>query len=289
MRLRLGHSPDSDDAFMFWGLASGRVRVPGLEFEHILRDIETLNQWAQEGRLDVTAVSVHGYAYVSDRYRVLPYGASMGDGYGPKLVAAREVSPPELSGRGVAIPGRLTSAFLAMRLWWRYSVAPKNMGMPSLPEPRYDVVAFDRIMDAVEAGQADAGLLIHEGQLTYTGKGLKQLVDLGQWWKERTGLPLPLGINVVRRDLPPEIQTAVARGLQASIEAALEHRDEALTYALQFARGLPRTTADEFVGMYVNEWTRDPGDAGREAIRRFIAEGVKAGFVPSAGPVEYVD
>ncbi len=274
-RLRLGHSPDSDDAFMFWGLASGRVTASGLEFEHILRDIETLNQWALEGRLEITAVSAHAYAFVADRYLILPHGASMGDGYGPKVVVRQPIAPEELAGKRLAVPGKLTSAFLAFLLWW-HGRPSSSSGEP----PRYVVAPFDRIMEMVAAGEADAGLIIHEGQLTYGSLGLTQVLDLGEWWLAGTGLPLPLGLNVIRRDLPMDVSNAASQALRASILAGLENRREALEHALQFARGLPTETADQFVGMYVNDWTVDLGERGRTAVQRFLGDAASLGLVP---------
>ncbi|NLI01676.1 MAG: ABC transporter substrate-binding protein [Chthonomonadales bacterium] len=288
MLLRLGHSPDSDDAFMFWALASGRVQSPGLEFEHILRDIETLNTWALEGRLECTAVSAHAYAHVASRYAILSHGASMGDGYGPKVVSCRLSEPSELEGALIAVPGEMTSAFLALRLWWSGDVV-HHSGELKRSALRYQVMPFDSIMEAVRDGSADAGLIIHEGQLTYRHVGLKQIVDLGAWWKERSGLPLPLGVNVIRRDLPEEIQRQASAALRASIVAALENRQEALRYALQFARGLENRTADEFVSMYVNDWTVDMGEAGRRSIRMFLEEGAQRGLVPTPLELHFVD
>lgn len=289
LRLRLGHSPDSDDAFMFWGLASGRVTVPGIEFEHILRDIETLNEWALEERLEITAVSAHAYAYVHDRYLVLPHGASMGDGYGPKIVTREPVPAGWLAGRRIGIPGRMTSAFLAMGLWWAKSRSSDARLTGSTPEPEYVSLPFDQIMDAVKTHRVDAGLLIHEGQLTYGGLGLHEVVDLGGWWKGVTGLPLPLGINVIRADLPPEVIAAASQALRRSIEESLANRGEALAYALQFARGLPHATADAFVGMYVNNWTVDMGPCGREALQRFLSEASDAGLAPRVGEIRFAD
>ncbi len=274
MKITLGHSPDSDDAFMFYALARHRVDEEGYAFEHILRDIETLNRWALEGRLHVTAISVHGYAYVADRYAVLPHGASMGDDYGPLVVAREALTPERLRSGPIAVPGTLTSAFLALRLW--------------LGEFRYEVLPFDRIMEAVAAGEYPTGLLIHEGQLTHGTLELVPVVDLGKWWKAETGLPLPLGINAIRKDLGAEHMARISRVLYRSIEFGLEHRDEALEYALGFARGMERALADRFVGMYVNRWTLDLGEAGRESIRLFLRRGHEAGVIPRAPEVEFV-
>src|SRR6185437_6778065 len=255
--IRLGHSPDSDDAFMFYGLAEGHVDTEGLAFEHILRDIETLNQWALEGTLEITAISVHAYAYVADKYAILTHGASMGDNYGPMVVTREPISVEDLRTRRIAIPGIMTSAFLALRLF--------------LGDFEYDILPFDQIMEAVKDGQAAAGLLIHEGQLTHQELGLHSVVNLGEWWHEETfGLPLPLGVNAVRRDLGPERMAQLSRILKASILYGLEHREDALAHAMQFSRGLPVETADQFVGMYVNDWTVDMGERGQESIRIFL-------------------
>ncbi|HEY7342411.1 MAG TPA: MqnA/MqnD/SBP family protein [Ktedonobacterales bacterium] len=273
--IRLGHSPDSDDAFMFYGLAEGHVDTEGLRFEHILRDIETLNQWALEGRLEITAISVHAYAYVADKYAILTHGASMGDNYGPMVVTREAVGPEWLAGRRIAIPGTMTSAFLALRLY--------------LGDFEYDIMPFDEIMEAVNSGKAEAGLLIHEGQLTHGALGLHAVVDLGKWWHERTGgLPLPLGVNAVRRDLGPVRMAQLSRILKASIIYGLEHRAEGLNYAMQFARGLPTATADQFVGMYVNDWTVDMGDRGRQSIRLFLDEAVERSIITHDVPVDFV-
>ena len=273
--IRLGHSPDSDDAFMFYGLAEGHVDTEGLRFEHILRDIETLNQWALEGRLEITAISVHAYAYVADKYAILTHGASMGDNYGPIVVTREPVGPEWLRGRRITIPGTMTSAFLALRLY--------------LGDFEYDILPFDEIMEAVSSGKADAGLLIHEGQLTHESLGLHCVVDLGKWWHERTeGLPLPLGVNAVRRDLGAERMNQLSRILKASILYGLDHREEALAYAMRFARGLPTATADQFVGMYVNDWTIDMGERGQRSIRMFLEEAVARGVVAHEVPVDFI-
>jgi 1,4-dihydroxy-6-naphthoate synthase len=263
MRIRLGHSPDSDDAFMFWGLASRRVATD-LEFLHVLRDIQTLNEWAREGRLEATAVSVHAFAHVADKYALLRHGASFGDGYGPMLVAReRGVDPRETI---IAVPGLLTSAYLALLL---YS-----------PGVRTEPVPFDRIVPAVAEGRYGMGLIIHESQLTHEEEGLVLIRDLGEWWMEETGLPLPLGVNVVRRDLGPELMAKVSRAMRESIEAGLRNRDEALSYALEFGRGMDPATADRFVGMYVNEMTRDMGNRGLSSICTFLSRAASAGLVP---------
>lgn len=275
MKITLGHSPDSDDAFMFYALARNCLQTGEYEFEHILRDIETLNRWALEGRLHCTAVSVHGYAYLAEHYAVLPHGASMGDGYGPMVVAPRRLSREELATTTIAIPGEMTSAYLALRLW--------------LGDFRYEVVPFGEIIDRVLDGSFQAGLIIHEGQLTHPQQGVDTVIDLGVWWKEETGLPLPLGINVIRRDLGNEHMLRISRLLQESIRYALAHRQDALDYAMEFARGLDRDLADRFVGMYVNDWTLDMGEAGRRSIRLFLEKGCEAGVLREIPRVDFVE
>jgi 1,4-dihydroxy-6-naphthoate synthase len=270
--IRLGHSPDPDDAFMFWALAAGRVDSGGYEFEHVLKDIQTLNVWALEGRLEVTALSLHAYPFVQDKYVLLPHGASMGFGYGP-IVVARE--PVELRDVEIAVPGRMTTAFLVLRLF---------LG----GDYRYREVPFDRILDEVASGAADAGLLIHEGQLTYADAGVVKLVDLGDWWLEETGLPLPLGVNAARRDLGAEVLRDVSRILAESIDAGLANREEAMSYALQYGRGLDTELADRFVGMYVNELTRDYGEQGRRAVGELLRRGEAAGAFDAPVSVEFV-
>ena len=269
-KIRLGHSPDSDDAFMFWGLASGEVKTD-YEFEHILRDIQTLNEWAMEGKLESTAVSVHAYAYVADRYALLRHGGSFGDEYGPMIVAKRDIPLQELQDLTIAIPGKLTSAFLQLNLWWE-----DQFGSGA---PAYTVVPFDEIIPAIQNGDVEAGLIIHEGQLTYGREGLVCLADMGKWWHAKTGLPLPLGVNVVRKDLGPDAVREVSRCMRESIQASLSHRDKALEYALKFARGMDTPTSDEFVGMYVNERTLDMGEEGVRAIRLLLSEGARIGLV----------
>lgn len=273
MRIVVAHSPDSDDAFMHYGLASGKVPHEGLTFEHLLADIQTLNEAAFKGTYEVSAVSFHAYAHLADRYLLLPHGSSMGDNYGP-IVVARSNGPSTLDGVTVAIPGLLTTAFLALQLY--------------KPGVNYVVMPFDEIQDAVRDGRAEAGLLIHEGQLTYGDEGLKKIVDLGEWWNERTGgLPLPLGGNVIRKDLGPEMVAKVSRILHASIAYALEHRDEALDYALQFGRGLDREKADRFVGMYVNDLTLQYGERGRQAVQLLLDEAHEKGILPKRVVAEY--
>ena len=289
MKITVAHSPDSDDAFMFYGLASGAVATDGIEVDQVLADIETLNRAAFEGRYEVTAVSFHAYAHLMDRYALLPHGASMGDRYGPILVARPEVGrtfrsaesrttsaePPSLKGLRIAIPGRLTSAYLALRLY------------DDTFEP--EVMPFDQILQAVVDGRVDAGLLIHEGQLTYQRDGLRKIVDLGEWWFERTGgLPLPLGGNIIRRDLGAPVIRTVSRMLHDSIAHALDHRQAAVEYAKQFGRGLNTEDTDRFVGMYVNQLTLDYGDRGRAGVTRFYEEAFDRGFIPGKVAVEFV-
>jgi 1,4-dihydroxy-6-naphthoate synthase len=257
MLIRLGHSPDPDDAFMFWALAEERIDARGFEFEHVLRDIQTLNEWALEGRLEVTALSLHSYPLVQDKYVLLPHGASMGAGYGPIVVAPRALSRDELREVEIAVPGRMTTAFLVLRMY--------------LGEFRFREVPFDRILEEVAEGRADAGLLIHEGQLTYAASGLERCVDLGEWWLLETGLPLPLGVNVARRDLGEERLRDLSVVLRESIQAGLDNREDAMRYALRFGRGLDEGLADRFVGMYVNDFTCDYGDEGRQAVRELLA------------------
>jgi len=266
--ITLAHSPDSDDAFMFFGLATGKVDTEGLAFTHELADIETLNRRAMAGELDVTAVSFHAYAYLADRYLLLPHGASFGDGYGPVVVAREPITREEISAGAVTVasPGPRTTAALALALW--------------APGARAESVSFDRIQPAVASGEFPAGLLIHEGQLTFRDEGLREVVDLGRWWKEETGLPLPLGGNVVRRDLGPERIARISRALGRSIEYGLANREAALSHALAYARGLDRGRADRFVSMYVNEWTRRYGPEGRRAVQTLLDRGAAAGHIP---------
>lgn len=272
--LRLAHSPDSDDAFMFYALATGKVRLPGVKFTHILSDIETLNQAARNETYDITAISFYGYAFVADKYVLLDCGASFGEGYGPIVVSARPIKKNDLAGRKIAIPGTLTTSYLALKLF----------------EPNVDIVTlpFDKILDAVQAKEVEAGLLIHEGQLLFSQIGLHRVVDLGQWWQETTKLPLPLGANAMRRSLGPEMGLQVARVIRDSVSYALEHREPALNYALQFARDMDPSLADKFIGMYVNRWTLDYGEEGRRAVRELLARGADAGLVPSPFKVEFL-
>jgi 1,4-dihydroxy-6-naphthoate synthase len=273
--IHVAHSPDSDDAFMFYALAAGKIDTEGLTYVHELQDIESLNQRAMRGELEVTAVSIHAYAYLSDKYSLLPHGASMGDRYGPRLVAREPADRSEVKGKRIAIPGPLTSAYLALQLY----------------EPDFTPVftPFDAIEDAVVNGDVDMGLLIHEGQLTFAERGLHLVADMGEWWFQETGLPLPLGGNVVRKDLGADLTRKISRHLRDSIAYGLQHRVGALDHAMQYARGLDRSKADTFVGMYVNDWTLDYGERGREAVRLFLQRGVEAGLVKKAVKVEFVD
>ena len=272
--ISVAHSPDSDDAFMFYALATNKVRAPGLRFQHTLCDIETLNRKALEGAFDVTAISFHAYPYLQDQYALLGSGGSVGDGYGPMVVAARVFPPETLAEKKVAVPGELTTAYLALKLF--------------APSVETEVVPFDRIIPLVLEGRYEAGLIIHEGQLTYAKTGLHRIVDFGQWWRSTTGLPLPLGGNAIRRDLGPEVIAQVAQALRASIQYALDHREEALEYALQFARDLDKAQAGRFVGMYVNERTLDYGEDGRQAVERLLTLGHRAGIIPHVARVEFV-
>jgi 1,4-dihydroxy-6-naphthoate synthase len=279
----LGHSPDPDDAFMFYAMAANKIDLRGYRFKHHLKDIQTLNERAMRGELHISAVSIHAYAYVSDKYLLLPCGASMGDGYGPLLIekqpnAQRRTSNEEererLRNCLIAVPGTMTSAFLALKLY--------------LGKFNYVVVPFDQIFEAVRSGHADAGLIIHEGQLTYARSGFAKLIDLGEWWKHRTGLPLPLGGNVLRRDIPLEIQSELSAILRQSIEFGLAHRAEAVQHSMPYARDMGSDLASKFIGMYVNEFTRDYGEVGREAIRRFLREARERGYVDREVSIDFV-
>ncbi len=274
-RITVAHSPDSDDAFMFYALARGKIRDPELEFNHVLEDIQSLNQRALRGEYEVTAVSFHAYAYLADRYALLPHGASMGDGYGPMVVTREACRPDELRGKRIAVPGTLTTAALTLRLWD--------------PDLQHVVIPFDQIMDAVTAGTVDAGLIIHEGQVTYGTLGFHKVVDLGEWWLRETGLPLPLGGNVIRKDLGQTLMRRLSHLLRESIRYALAHREEALDYAMQFGRNMDRRLADRFVGMYVNDLTLDYGERGRAAVRRLLALGHERGIIPHRVEVEFVE
>ncbi|MDE2506506.1 MAG: ABC transporter substrate-binding protein [Planctomycetota bacterium] len=272
--IRVGHSPDSDDAFMFYALTHDKIDTGGLRFVHQLEDIETLNRRALAGELEVSAVSIHAFAYLTERYALLASGSSMGDRYGPTVITRTPMTLEELAGKTIAIPGRLTTAYLTLQLCLGKDVA-------------VEVMPFDRILPAVAEGRVEAGLIIHEGQLYYGDRGLHKVVDLGQWWHQTTGFPLPLGGNVVRKDLGAETVALVARLIKESIVYALEHRQEALDYALQYARDLDPALADRFVGMYVNEWTVDYGPVGRDAVRLLLRRAAEAGLIPAPVDVEF--
>jgi 1,4-dihydroxy-6-naphthoate synthase len=272
--ITIAHSPDSDDAFMFYGLATNKIRVPGLKFTHTLTDIETLNRKAMEGYYDVSAISFHAYPYVQDKYALMPCGGSVGEQYGPMVVASRMFGHEELKRIKVAVPGTMTTAYLALKLF--------------APKIETAVVPFDQIIPQVLAGKYEAGLIIHEGQLTYERSGLKRILDLGKWWHEQTGLPLPLGGNAIRRELGPELIGTVTRALRQSIQYALDHREPALAYAMQFARDLDTQMADRFVGMYVNDRTLDYGEDGKEAVARLLEMGYDAGIIPHKPQVDFV-
>ncbi len=289
LNLRLGHSPDPDDAFMFYGLAKGLLPSGRYRFEHVLQDIQTLNQRAIKGELEITAISIHAYPYVADKYALTSCGSSMGDKYGPMVIARQPMKIADLKGKTIAIPGKLTTAFLTLQLCLGKGVEKGvSTSNPSDAAFSYVVVHFDEIPKFVQSGQADAGLIIHEGQLTYQTLELNLIVDLGAWWYERTGLPLPLGGNCIRRDLGAQVIQEVTDVLKQSIQYSLDHRAAAVEYALQFGRDLDRKLADQFVGMYVNHWTLDYGAKGREAITRLLKEGAAAGLVPDCGEIDYV-
>ncbi len=271
--IAVAHSPDSDDAFMFYGLATNKVRAPGLRFSHVLCDIETLNQNALQGVYDVTAISFHAYPYIQSQYALLPSGGSVGEGYGPMIVAPRAYSIADIKSKRIAVPGRMTTAYLVLQLF--------------APGIATEVVPFDSIIPDLLEGKHEAGLIIHEGQLTYDKSGLHRIVDLGKWWQKVTGLPLPLGGNAIRRSLGPQLMSRVASALRESIQYALDHREEALAYAMQFARDLDPQLADKFIGMYVNERTLDYGPDGREAVRRLLDMGHRAGIISQQADVEF--
>src|SRR5215218_8300 len=273
--ISVAHSPDSDDAFMFYGLATNKLETEGLKFQHTLKDIQTLNEDAMNGVYDVTAISFHAYAYISDKYALLPHGASIGDKYGPIVVAKEPRKPEEIGNMTIAIPGELTSAYLALRLY----------------NDKFDhiVVPFDQIIDAVQNGKADAGLLIHEGQLFYKQLGLDKVLDLGEWWFERTGLPLPMGGNAIRRDLGPDLMKKVSKHLHRSIQYSMDNREDALAYAMQFARDMSPEVADRFVAMWVNDLTLDYGERGREGVRRLLQEGYDKGIIKQQVEVDFVE
>ena len=274
MKISLAHSPDSDDAFMFYGLARGKVDSGPFEVTHVLTDIETLNQEAKVGKHEVTAISFHAYPFVADKYALMPCGGSIGDGYGPLLVAREPLSPEAIAGKTVAVPGILTSAFLALKLF--------------APGVTTRVVPFDRILDEVRAERADVGLIIHEGQLTFGGHGLHKVLDLGVWWKQETGLPLPLGGNAVRRDLGPERMAQLTGLVRETVRYSLAHRKEALEYAMTFARGMDPDIADRFVGMWVNDMTVEMGERGKRAVQTFLDRGHAAGLIPAHVAVDFV-
>jgi len=277
--LTLGHSPDPDDAFMFYGLAKNLIPTHGFRFQHILQDIQTLNERATRGELDISAISIHAYAYVSDKYALLPSGASMGDGYGPMLVAKRKLSRDEVALKRIAVPGTMTSAFLAMQLW---------LGRPAR-DLNFIVVPFDEIFQAVRSGRAEVGLIIHEGQLTFQNQGLELCQDLGVWWAGvNDGLPLPLGGNVIHTRFEPGLRKTISGILTSSIRFSLDHRAEAVQHALQYARDMGRELADRFVAMYVNHWTLDYGQRGRESIRRFLTRAFESGLIPHRQELEFV-
>jgi 1,4-dihydroxy-6-naphthoate synthase len=273
--ITIAHSPDSDDAFMFYALVNGKIKSDGLKFVNVLSDIETLNRKAFEGVYDVTAISFHAYAYVSDKYILLPSGSSMGLGYGPILVSKKEFEPRDLKNFLVGVPGTLTSAFLILKIFE--------------PEVKYKVIQFDKIIEAVINDEVDAGLLIHEGQLTYSNSGLKKIIDFGNWWQRETGLPLPLGGNVVKKELGFELARKISNLLRESVRYAMENRDEALRYALKFARGMDEKLADKFVGMYVNKLTLDCGEVGKKAIQLFLDLGYEKGLIPKKIEIELLN
>jgi len=273
--ISVAHSPDSDDAFMFYGLATNKLETEGLKFEHTLKDIQSLNEDAKNGVFDVSAISFHAYAYVADKYALLPHGASIGDKYGPIVVSKEPRSAEEIGSMKIAVPGELTSAFLALRIYNK--------------DFQYEVVPFDKIIDAVLEGRVDAGLLIHEGQLFYKQMGLDKVLDLGEWWHEKTGLPLPMGGNVIRRDLGDDLMKQVSKHLHRSIQYSMENREDALAYAMQFARDMAPELADRFVAMWVNDLTLDYGERGKEGVRRLLREGYEAGIIPHEVDIQFVD
>src|SRR5436853_7217998 len=280
----LGHSPDPDDAFMFYAIAKNKIDLRGYRFEHRLEDIQTLNERAMRGELHISAISIHAYAYVADKYALLPCGASMGDGYGPLVIRKRRTpnAEPSMSNAAgdlgncvIAVPGKMTSAYLALQLY--------------LGDFKHLIVPFDQIFDAIERGDADAGLIIHEGQLTYEKAGFQKVVDLGEWWKQRTGLPLPLGGNVIRKDIPSEVRHDLCEIMRESIDFGLAHRDEAVQHSLPYARDMNQKLADKFIGMYVNDFTRDYGESGRAAIRKFLGDARRAGYIDRLAEIEFVE
>jgi 1,4-dihydroxy-6-naphthoate synthase len=279
--IRVGHSPDPDDAFMFHALANDKFPTGDLQFVHQLEDIETLNRRAMNGELEVSAVSIHAYSYLLDKYALLPSGCSMGDHYGPMIVAPKEMTVRDLAGVKIAVPGTLTTAFLTLKLLFAAEGISDQLV--------YEVIPFDEIIPALQAGKYEAGLIIHEGQLTFRNQGLHLVRDLGVWWQERTGLPLPLGGNVVRKDLGRETMSEISRLIKQSIQYSLDHRHDALQHALKYARDMDITLADKFVGMYVNDWTLDYGPRGRQAVKALLDSGHEAGIIPTPTAVEFVD
>lgn len=273
--ITVAHSPDSDDAFMFYGLATNKLETEGIKFEHTLKDIQSLNEDAKNGVYDVTAISFHAYAYVADKYALLPHGASIGDKYGPIVVSKEPRKPEEIGEMTIAVPGELTSAYLALRIFNR--------------DFKHVVVPFDEIIEAVQRGDADAGLLIHEGQLFYMQQGLDKVLDLGEWWHQKTGLPLPMGGNAIKRELGPDLMRQVSKHLHQSIVYSMENREDALAYAMQFARDMAPELADRFVAMWVNDLTLDYGERGKEAVRRLLEEGYDAGIIPNKVEVDFVE
>jgi 1,4-dihydroxy-6-naphthoate synthase len=273
----LGHSPDPDDAFMFYAIAKQKIDLRGYQFEHRLEDIQTLNEAAMRGELHLSAISIHAYPYVADKYALLPCGASMGDGYGPLVITKKgsRANNVDLPNCVIAVPGTMTSAFLALRLY--------------LGDFRHVVVPFDQIFDAISNGKANAGLIIHEGQLTYAKAGFEKVVDLGEWWKRETGLPLPLGGNVIRKDIPADVRRDLVEIMRESIDYGLAHRAEAVAHSMPYARDMNEKLADKFIGMYVNDFTRDYGESGRAAIRKFLGDAQRAGFIDNFGTIEFVD
>ena len=273
----LGHSPDPDDAFMFYAIAKNKIDLRGYRFEHQLEDIQTLNERALRGELHISAISIHAYAYVADKYALLPCGASMGDGYGPLVIGKSGTAAEDvhLRDRVIAVPGKMTSAFLALQLY--------------LGDFRHIVVPFDQIFDAVKNDRADAGLIIHEGQLTYAKSGFQKIVDLGEWWKKQSGLPLPLGGNVIRKDIPADVRRDLLEIMRESIDFGLAHREEAVTHSMPYARDMNQQLADKFIGMYVNEFTRDYGDKGRAAIRKFLGDAHRAGYIETPAAIEFAE
>ena len=272
--IHVAHSPDSDDAFMFYALATRKIDTGDINYIHLLSDIETLNRKALKGEYEVSAISIHAYAYLADKYALMSCGASMGRNYGPIVISGKPINPKSLAGKTVAIPGELTTAYLALRLFE--------------PEVKAEVVPFDRILEEVQKGKYEAGLLIHEGQLTYREMGLHKVVDLGEWWQERTSLPLPLGGNVIRRDLGPELIAQICIDVKKSIQYGLDHREEGMKYAIQFSRGLDESQVDRFIGMYVNDQTLDYGPDGREAVARILDEAYQKKIIPKKVPLEFV-